>query len=43
MASATPGYAMKAGPNPPVGAVIGKALEGLDTDTSVILMLATLQ
>jgi hypothetical protein len=43
VASATPGHAMKAGPNPPVGTVIGKALEGLDAGTGVILMLVTLQ
>jgi hypothetical protein len=43
VASATPGYAMKAGPNPPLGAVIGKALEGLDAGSGGILMLAMLQ
>jgi hypothetical protein len=43
VASATPGHAMKAGPNPPVGAVIGKALEDLDAGTGVIQMLVTLQ
>ncbi len=42
-ASATPGHAMKAGSNPPVGAVIGKALEGLDAGSGIILMLVTLQ
>jgi hypothetical protein len=42
-ASSTPGHAMKAGPNPPVGTVIGKALEGLDAGTGVVLMLVTLQ
>jgi len=41
--SSTPGYAMKAGPNPPQGTVIGKALEKLDQGTGVIKMLATLQ
>jgi hypothetical protein len=45
VASATPGHAMKAGPNPPVGTVIGKALEGLDVTqgTDFIMMLAMLQ
>jgi hypothetical protein len=41
--SSTPGYAMKARPNPPLGTVIGKALEKLDADTGLIKMLATLQ
>ncbi len=41
--SSTLGYAMKAGPNPPQGTVIGKALEGLDKGTGMIKMLATLQ
>ena len=41
--SSTPGYAMKAGPNPPQGTVIGKALERLDQGTGTIKMLATLQ
>ena len=41
--SATPGYAMKAGSNPPQGTVIGKALEPLNVGTSLIKMLATLQ
>jgi hypothetical protein len=43
VASATPGYAMRADPNPPQGTVIGKALEKWDADTGVIKMLATLQ
>ena len=43
VASSTPGHAMKAGPNPPQGTVIGKALEGLDEGTGVMKMLATLQ
>jgi hypothetical protein len=45
VASSRPGHAMKAGPNPPQGTVIGKALEKLDAsqDTGVIKMLATLQ
>lgn len=36
---------MRAGPNPPQGAVIGKALEKLDMSqgTGVIKMLVTLQ
>ena len=43
VAASTPGYAMKAGANPPQGTVIGKALGGLDEGTGVIKMLATLQ
>ena len=43
VASATPGHAMKAGPNPPQGTIIGKALEKLDAGTGVIKILATLQ
>ena len=42
-ASNTPGHAMKADPNPPVGTVVGKALEGLDAGTGIILMLVMLQ
>jgi hypothetical protein len=41
--SATAGHAMKAGPNPPQGAVIGKALAPLTGGAGVIKMLATLQ
>ncbi len=41
--SATPGHAMRAGSSPPVGTVIGKALERLDHGTGVIKMLVTLQ
>ena len=41
--SAIAGHAMKAGPNPPQGAVIGKALAPLTGGTGVIKMLATLQ
>jgi len=41
--SSVPGHAMKAGPSPTVGTVIGKALEGLDETTGVILMLVVLQ
>ncbi len=43
VSSSTPGCAMKAGPNPPVGTVIGKALEGLEEGTDVIKMLVMLQ
>ncbi len=43
VASATPGHAMKAGPNPPLGTVIGKALEMLEAGVGVIIMLAILQ
>ena len=41
--SATAGHAMRTGSNPPVGTVIGKALERLDQGRGVIKMLATLQ
>jgi hypothetical protein len=41
--SSMPGHAMKAGPNPALGTVIGKALGKLETGTGVIKMLATLQ
>jgi hypothetical protein len=41
--SATPGYAMKAGPNPPMGTVIGKALQRLDSGIGVIKMLVMLR
>jgi hypothetical protein len=43
VASATPGHAMKADPNPPTGTVIGKALLGLDSGTGVIEVLVMLQ
>ena len=43
VASSTPGHAMKADPNPPVGTVIGKALEPLAEGTGVIQMLVMLQ
>ena len=43
VASSIPGHAMKAGPNPPAGTVIGKALEGLDEGTGVIRMLVMLR
>lgn len=43
VASSIPGHATKAAPNPVVGTVIGKALEGLDEGTGVIQMLVMLQ
>lgn len=43
VASSTPGHAMKAGPNPQVGTVIGKALAALEQGLGVILMLVTIQ
>ncbi len=43
VASSTPGHAMKAGPNPRRGTVIGKALEGLEEGTGVIQMLVMLR
>jgi hypothetical protein len=43
VASSTPGHAMKAGSNPSVGTVIGKALASLESGTGVIQMLVTLQ
>jgi hypothetical protein len=43
VASAAPGHCMHADPDPPQGTVIGKAMEGLDEGTGVILMLVTLQ
>jgi hypothetical protein len=42
-ASNAPGHAMKAKPDAPQGTVIGKALEGMDSDIGVILVLVTLQ
>ncbi len=41
--SSTPGYAMRAGANPPVGTVLGKAMEPLAEDTGLIQVLVTLQ
>jgi hypothetical protein len=43
--SATPGHVMRAGPNPPVGTVVGKALASLDAaqGSGFILMLVMLQ
>ena len=43
VASSTPGYAMKAGPNPSVGTVIGKALASLLEGTGMIQILVMLQ
>jgi len=43
VAAATPGHAMRAGANPPVGSVIGKALEGLEKGTGVIRILVMLR
>jgi hypothetical protein len=43
VASSTPGHAMKAGSNPPVGTVIGKALAALQSGSGVIQALVTLQ
>ncbi len=43
VSSSMPGHAMRAGTNLPPGTVIGKALEGLNEDTGVILMLVMLR
>jgi hypothetical protein len=43
VAADTPGHCMLAGENPPVGTVLGKALEGLERGTGIILMLVMLQ
>jgi hypothetical protein len=45
VASSLPGHAMRAGSNPPVGTVIGKALEKFDAShkTGIIKMLVTLR
>ena len=43
VASATPGHAMRAGPNPPIGTVVGKALSALDSGTGTISLLVMLQ
>jgi hypothetical protein len=40
--SATPGYAMYGGTNPPIGTILGKALGSLDSDTGIILVLVLL-
>jgi hypothetical protein len=42
VASAMPGYAMYGGTNPPNGTTLGKAMENLESDTGVILMLVML-
>ncbi len=41
--SSTPGHAMKAGPNPPTGTVIGKAVQKMDGGSGVIKMLVMLR
>jgi hypothetical protein len=41
--SGRPGYAIKAGADPAVGTVIGKALEPLESGTGVVEMLVMLQ
>ena len=41
--SSTPGHAMKAGPNPPQGTILGKALGELEEGTGVIEIIVTLQ
>jgi hypothetical protein len=43
VASSTPGHAMKAGPDPRIGTVVGKALEGLESGAGVIRILVMLQ
>ena len=43
VAAATPGHAMRAGDDPALGTVIGKALSGLDRDTGTLLMLVMLR
>jgi hypothetical protein len=43
VASATPAHAMRAGVNPPIGTVLGKALGSLSEGTGVIQMLVMLQ
>jgi hypothetical protein len=43
VASATPGHCMRAGLDPPVGTVIGKALEGLARGNGLIQMLVMLR
>ena len=43
VASATPGHAMRAAPNPPAGTVIGKALEAFARGEGVIEMLVMLR
>lgn len=43
VASSTPGHAMKADPNPPIGTVIGKALQSLEGGGGFLTMLVMLQ
>lgn len=43
VASSTPGHVMRAGVNPPAGAVVGKALQPLTEGTGLVMMLVTLQ
>lgn len=43
VSSATPGSAMKAGPNPAAGTVIGKAVQALESGQGTILMLVMLR
>jgi hypothetical protein len=43
VSSATPGAAMKAGPNPAAGTVIGKAVQALESGQGAILMLVMLR
>jgi len=43
VSASIPGYAKKAGDNPKVGTVIGKALENLDSQKGTILVLVNLQ
>jgi len=43
VASDTPGYAMRAGENPSVGTILGKALEPLESGLGVIQILVMLQ
>jgi hypothetical protein len=43
VASSTPGHAMRASTHPPIGTVIGKALEPLEAGTGLIRMLVILQ
>jgi hypothetical protein len=43
VAADTPGRAMRAGDDPPVGTVVGKALEGLARGTGMVQMLVMLQ
>jgi len=43
VASDTPGYAMRAGENPSVGTILGKALEPLESGLGVIRILVMLQ